>query len=191
MNIFYLDEDMYKSAIWHNDKHSSKMILESVQLLCTAIRELDGVVNAYYNHESDSWQAINVLPNEEIIWRNSKWDYASRVVEYKSCHINHPCTKWVQDSLQNWLWLHQFADVLNYTNRKWRSNDYDHSSAIVNRKLTPPKNIKDKPFYPPPSCMKPEFKISDDTVANYRNYYVNGKYHLAKWTNRPRPPWYP
>lgn len=34
MNIFVLDEDVKKCAVYHNDKHVVKMILETAQLLC-------------------------------------------------------------------------------------------------------------------------------------------------------------
>ena len=38
MNIFVLDEDIATCARYHCDRHVSKMILESVQMLCTALR---------------------------------------------------------------------------------------------------------------------------------------------------------
>jgi hypothetical protein len=34
MNIFILDWDVKKCAVYHNDKHGVKMILETAQLLC-------------------------------------------------------------------------------------------------------------------------------------------------------------
>jgi hypothetical protein len=37
LNIFYLDEDITKCAQSHADTHVIKMILESVQILCTAL----------------------------------------------------------------------------------------------------------------------------------------------------------
>ncbi|WP_236869942.1 hypothetical protein [Candidatus Bandiella numerosa] len=37
MNIFYLDDDIAKCAQSHADSHVIKMILESVQILCTAL----------------------------------------------------------------------------------------------------------------------------------------------------------
>ena len=36
MNIFILDTDVEKCAIYHNDKHVVKMITESAQMLCSA-----------------------------------------------------------------------------------------------------------------------------------------------------------
>ena len=42
MNIFYLDHDPVVAAKMHCDIHSSKMISESVLMLCNAHRYLDG-----------------------------------------------------------------------------------------------------------------------------------------------------
>lgn len=39
MNIFVLDSDINKCAEYHCDQHVVKMILESVQLLCTALNK--------------------------------------------------------------------------------------------------------------------------------------------------------
>ncbi|SDW35590.1 pyrimidine dimer DNA glycosylase/endonuclease V [Marinobacter mobilis] len=39
MNIFVLDDDIQTCAEYHCDQHAIKMILESVQLLCTALNK--------------------------------------------------------------------------------------------------------------------------------------------------------
>lgn len=39
MNIFILDEDIEQNARYHCDQHVVKMILESAQLLCTALNK--------------------------------------------------------------------------------------------------------------------------------------------------------
>ena len=39
MNIFILDNDIKKCAQYHCDQHVVKMILESVQMLCTALNK--------------------------------------------------------------------------------------------------------------------------------------------------------
>lgn len=39
MNIFILDRDIRRCAQYHCDRHVSKMILESVQILCTALNK--------------------------------------------------------------------------------------------------------------------------------------------------------
>ena len=43
MNIFILDKDIEKCAQYHCDQHVVKMILESVQMLCTALNKKDFV----------------------------------------------------------------------------------------------------------------------------------------------------
>ena len=46
MNIFYLDKNPKICAMYHNDKHVVKMILEYAQLLSTAHRVLDGTLSS-------------------------------------------------------------------------------------------------------------------------------------------------
>jgi hypothetical protein len=58
MNIFVLDSDPVKAAEYQCDKHVVKMILETAQMLCTAIHETGG--NAHYksthrNHPCTIW----------------------------------------------------------------------------------------------------------------------------------------
>jgi hypothetical protein len=38
--------------------------------------------------------------------------------------------------------------------------------------------------------MDNKYKISDDSLLNYRSYYVNGKAHLKKYTKRDVPFWW-
>ncbi len=61
MNIFFLDEDVKKSAEYHCDKHICKMILEYAQLLSTAHRILDNnessvlYKSTHVNHLCGKW----------------------------------------------------------------------------------------------------------------------------------------
>ncbi len=58
MNIFVLDQDIEKCAQYHCDQHVVKMILESVQMLCTALNK-KGFETAYRsthrNHPCVLW----------------------------------------------------------------------------------------------------------------------------------------
>jgi hypothetical protein len=58
MNIFILDYDVKRCAVYHNDKHVVKMILESVQMLSTTCR-LSGIDVGYksthINHPCNIW----------------------------------------------------------------------------------------------------------------------------------------
>lgn len=59
MNIFILDENTELCAQYHCDKHVVKMILESAQLLCTAVQENTRIEGLYKpthrNHPCGIW----------------------------------------------------------------------------------------------------------------------------------------
>jgi len=58
MNIFVLSEDPRMAAIMMCDKHIAKMILESAQLLCTAINHKGGCTpykTTHLNHPCGLW----------------------------------------------------------------------------------------------------------------------------------------
>tara|TARA_Y100000588_G_scaffold334901_1_gene374676 strand:+ start:252 stop:713 length:462 start_codon:yes stop_codon:yes gene_type:complete len=58
MNIFVLDYNLEKCAQYHCDRHVVKMILESAQMLSTALR-MNGIVKGYrpthINHPCTVW----------------------------------------------------------------------------------------------------------------------------------------
>jgi hypothetical protein len=68
VNIFVLDTDIETCARYHCDQHVVKMILESVQLLCTALNK-KGVQTPYksthVNHPCVLWV--------EQSWQNFRW----------------------------------------------------------------------------------------------------------------------
>jgi len=43
---------------------------------------------------------------------------------------------------------------------------------------------------PMPQCMPDEYKVDNDPIQGYRNYYLNDKAYMAKWTNRKQPEWW-
>lgn len=163
MNIFYLDKNPKKCAEYHCDKHVIKMILESMQMLSTAHRVLDGKLNKKY------WE-LN--------------DYRENFL-YKATHINHPSNIWVRNNLENYLWLYEMTIYLGeeYTNRY----NKNHKSILKLGQLikNPPFNIKNDYFFDPPKAMPNEVKL-EDTVESYRNYYKINKRSFATWkTNIP------
>lgn len=68
MNIFVLDTDPERCASYHCDQHVVKMILESVQLMCTALNK-KGFDTPYrsthVNHPCVHWV--------ERSWQNFQW----------------------------------------------------------------------------------------------------------------------
>lgn len=77
MNIFYLSDDPQKAAQFMVDKHVIKIILESVQILCTTHHVLDGKNDYMYkpthvNHPSVKW-ARQTIDNYEWLKEHTKY----------------------------------------------------------------------------------------------------------------------
>ena len=176
MNIFYLSKNPIQCAQMHVDKHVVKMILELAQLLSTAHRVLDGTPIIGLS-KTGRKQTRYALPDG----RDSTL--------YSATHINHPSAVWVRESSANydWLYTHLLALGREYTHRYSRTHlTIDKLGTILK---DAPKNIKQGGLTKMPSCMGDEFKVGDDPIANYRNYYTVGKASLHRWTNRLPPQW--
>jgi len=180
MNIFYLDHDVRKCAEMHNDKHTVKMILEYAQLLSTAHRVLDGTV-VIGNSKTGRKQVRYVLSdNRESIL-------------YSATHVNHPSAVWVRQSYANYVWLSKLLTELchEYTYRYGKIHKVE-LSGLEGELMYPPMNIAPVTvsFTEPTPAMPDEVKIPGDSIASYRNYYINNKSHLANWKKRSIPQWY-
>ncbi len=163
MNIFYLSENPVEAAEAMVDRHVVKMILESAQLLSTAHRVLDG--------------------------EDYKLFDARESVLYKVTHVNHPSAKWCRESIENYNWLvdHTFALMSEYTYRYDKTHKcFGELSYLLQ---SPPKNLKEWDATPVKLAMPDEYKIENNPVQSYRNYYKMCKQHLFKWTRRERPEW--
>jgi hypothetical protein len=139
MNIFFLDEDPKKAAIAHGDKHCNKMILETAQMLCTAHR----------------------LLNEE--------SYAEKHRFYKKAFQNHPCTIWVRETKQNYVWAHRLMMAL-CSEFKLRRNKLHASTKLLFPLAVIPPGIAETWATPVAQAMPEEFKNKNPVIA-YRQYY--------------------
>jgi hypothetical protein len=108
---------------------------------------------------------------------------------YKLSHKNHPCSIWVRESLSNYLYLCDLGLELckEYTYRYDRRHK---SQDIIEWCLTNKPNIHDVDFTCPPLAMGDEYKIGNDIIESYRNYYIKAKKDFALWKNRPIPDWF-
>ncbi len=95
MNIFILDKNIKKCAAYHCDQHVVKMILESVQMLCTALNK-KGFTTPYKSthvkhpcvlwveesYDNFTWlQNLAIALNDEYAYRyNKKTDHKSMSV---------------------------------------------------------------------------------------------------------------
>lgn len=183
MNIFVLDKSPKISAEFHCDKHVVKMILESGQMLCAS--HWLHLLNEYYPGKKEEFKRVKDM---------QKWLIENIPKEkqppWKLSHINHPCTIWTNNSLSNYFWHHELSKSLcvEYTKRYGRV----HSSEIIIDWLGKNKPVKmtDKGLTQFVICMKEEYKISEDPVLCYRNYYIKDKSRFAKWKLNNQPYWW-
>jgi hypothetical protein len=101
MNIFILSTDPKRSAKYHSDKHVVKMILESAQMLSTAIWESGGEApyrSAYKNHPCTVWARTSrqnfiwltdlaLALCEEYTYRYGKYHKSEEVIRYAKANI--------------------------------------------------------------------------------------------------------
>ena len=156
MNLFYLDEDLDKSAQYHVDKHIVKMPLEAAQLLCLSLI-----------HISEPTRRTPYLP----------------------MMYNHPCTIWTRSSLDNFEWVHCYANALN-DEYYYRYGKLHKSVMEVVNKLPEPKNMPRLGQTPFGMAMPDELKDENDVVGSYRLYYHTDKATFAKWSHRDKPYWW-
>jgi hypothetical protein len=176
MNIFFIDTDPVVAAQSMVDKHVVKMILESAQLLSTAHRVLDGKL---VEGKSKTGRKVKRYILED----------ARETVMYSATHVNHPSAVWCRTSVENYNWLvdHFFALMEEYTHRYNKKHKcFGELSYMLQ---SPPKKLENYDWTPMPSAMADEYKIGDDPLENYRNYYRIGKARMHKWTNRNQPEW--
>lgn len=166
MNIFILDTNTKKCAQYHCDKHVVKMVLETAQLLCTAI------------HKKLEENELNDLIQN---------------IPYKKTHANHPCTLWVDKSYDNYKWLLRFGYSLSreYTRRYGKRHkstdvfDFLLKNTAEFKSLFPNIGLTDFAQAMPDECKH------ENPVVAYRNYYIMEKSSIATWSKLNNiPSWY-
>ncbi len=182
MNIFILDEDPKKIAEYHCDKHIVKMILESAQMLSTThwIKLLESKNKSQTDfkrmREVKEWLKLNTED--------------SLHPPYAYTHPKHPCTVWTCSTLENYKWHVNLLYYMSkeYTNRYKRIHKTSHYIKwfLQNKPIGLLSSILEE-F---PICMDNKYKISNDPIECYRNYYIEGKSHFAKWRYTKTPDWY-
>jgi hypothetical protein len=181
MNIFALFDDPVEAAQAHCDKHVIKMILETCLMLYTA-------------HWTTAYPGLVVKGKKGMPLPDSLQNAPTRISgdrAYRYSHVNHPCTKWIRASLQNYLFACELGIALGEEYKyRWSSKKKDHSCEKHVRwlKENPPDlpSIGRTPFA---LAMDDQYKNSDDPIECYRNYYVTSKKErgLLVYTRRGAP----
>ena len=108
---------------------------------------------------------------------------------YKIAHKNHPSTKWVRESNNNymWAWCLMHGLCKEYTVRYGKIHATE--TKLLQKLMNPPNNIPIGCKTSIPQCMPIEYKC-DDTVQAYRNYYIGAKKDIAVWKHGNYPEWW-
>jgi hypothetical protein len=181
MNIFILSTDPKEAAQLQCDKHISKMVVESGQMLSTAHRMLDGRLERRKSKSGRSTVKYWVLPD------------ALESVLYKAVHMSHPCTVWTMKTNANYMWHfeHFVALAEEYTYRYGK--EHKTYRDLSKHLKEPPRNIPNGDLTLWPLAMKtnPECMFPDDPVKSYRLFYqTKQKRFKMNWTKREIPEWF-
>lgn len=179
MNIFATDPDPRKAADALDDKRIVKMIVESAQMLSTAIHEMSPKV----------WQFL-LSESQDIA------TYQGYKTIYFPTHVNHPCNVWVRETVDNFSWLYSHASrmLAIYTDRYERRHASatciniagEHWDILPTGGLTPFANAARR------KDMDIDFTHIEDTHEAYRLYlkarWARDK-RIPTWEGRGLPTW--
>jgi hypothetical protein len=167
MNLFILSLIQKEIAESMMDKHVSKILLEAVQMLCSARRIVE--------------------PDDDVI--------NERI--YKVAHKNHPVSIWCRKSRANFVWALDLAEELHneWRFRYGHPETKIHKSyqvAMFLRENIPSEDAFQEVGLTPFAQAMPDKYKSDDPVLSYRNYYMSEeKQKIASWSKkRSKPAWY-
>ena len=170
MNIFVLDENPIRAAEMMCDKHIPKMVVESAQMMASAVRR---------------WGATDdVMP----LTKAGK--------PYKGGYPNHPCTVWAGDTFGNFSWLndHAIALCVEYTSRFGKEHACaDPISTMwrvgIDWVIALPCELRTVHTMTPFALAMPDEFKQENAVQAYRAYYHSKAF--AKWEKgTPAPHWW-
>lgn len=162
MNIFVSDPSPIKSALWLDDKRVIKMILESTQMLCTAVNENGGQTpykSTHINHPSNVWARAS---GGNWHWL---WDHAMELCDRYQAAYNK---------------IHKCREIL------LNLSDECYDKYIPKGPITPFANCAAH------SGKGISYKHVLDVPEAYKAYLIdrwNTDVKPPTWTKRPVPSW--
>lgn len=183
MNIFALSFDQGECARRYCDIHVRKMLLETAQILSTALRCAAGIETPI-EMPNGKVRKVRLLAGEEYKIIDGKLELGCSL--YVQTHINHPCCVWARQSMSNFHWLwglgmkldeeyytrfgkrHKSRQVLN-----WIGNtEFPISLYITSNHASSPYKID-----PWPMCLDEDIRQRynersvPQVIKAYREYY--------------------
>ena len=188
MNIFALSTDPLKAARMMCDKHIPKMIVESAQMMASALRRHeDTLMNGFPQYES----VDELFTQKRILTKKG--------TPYKGGYANHPCTVWAGDTWANFYWLGEHAcGLLSEFRFRFGERTVGHAcSTPIKEMLRLGISVGDFTGAPLSKktafamAMPDEYKQEGKEVIAYRDYYFAEKADFAKWERgREAPDWW-
>ncbi len=163
MNIFHLDHDPKLSAQSLCDKHISKMLIETAQMLCTTARTLhnlhhpDFYRSTHRNHPMTLWVGAHL----------SNFRYTMEIGRQIALEYTYRYKK-----------IHKAQRII------------DLFFSMMHNNIFPDMPFDKDSISTPPQCM-PEIYFDTHHITAYRKYYQGDKQRFAQWNNgRPAPDWW-
>ena len=100
-------------------------------------------------------------------------------VPYRQAHLNHPSTIWVRSGKENYYWTYMYMMALGSEYKKRYGKTHLTIDKCRDALAIAPTGVPDVEFYEPPQCMPDEYKVENDSIAAYWNYYEGDKYKIA------------
>ena len=170
MNIFVVEKDPYEASRSLCDKHVPKMIVESTQMLVSALRR-------------------HGAGDDDVPLTKSG-------TPHKGGYRNHPATVWVGDSRANaeWLLEHGIGLCTEFELRFNKNHACFEQLLVVEQELD---RIPEGDLTEVALCVGENFQNGkthapiDDAIDVYRQFYRADKAEFAKWEKgTPAPDWW-
>jgi len=166
MNLFILSLIQKEIAQFMMDKHVSKILLEAVQMLCSAKRILD--------------------PDDEMNGRLYKLAHKNHPVTIW-CRKSKANFIWVLDLIEELHneWKYRYGHPETKTHKSYLI------SLILRENIPSDEKFEENGLTPFALAMPEKYK-TDDAVESYKNYYMSEeKQKIASWKKRrAKPDWY-
>jgi hypothetical protein len=166
MNLFILSLIQREIAEYMMDKHVSKILLEAVQMLCSAKRILD--------------------PEDEVNGRIYKLAHKNHPVTIW-CRKSKANFLWVLDLVEE---LHE-EWRFRYEHPETKLHKSYVMALLLRENMPGDDKFEEEGLTPFALAMPVEYK-TEDPVESYRNYYMSEeKQRIASWNKRrEKPEWY-
>ena len=161
MNLFILSLLPAECAEYMIDKHVHKILLEAVQMLCTAIR----VLNPNKTFPDDIYKLAHKNHPVSIWCRTSRDNFMWTIKLIDALH-------------KEWRFRHNHTKI------------HKSYIISIYLRYNIPTNFAETGLTQFALAMPDKYKVEGDPVQSYRNYYCGDKKIMASWKKREKPEWF-